>query len=93
MADKTARVLPDLAAQNAALLAEIAALKANAKAAFRVELSDKGTGTVLLRGVRRFPLAFYPGEWMTIGDNIKMVLDFIAEHKLPLTKPTKQAKA
>jgi len=47
------------------LMAENLALKKNASARYKVKKSDKSDGIMLL-GLRRFPVTFFPEEWKVI---------------------------
>lgn len=86
---KPDRILPDLAAQNAALLAELAALKA-AGTATAPNVSFKRSATkpsvVSAYGLGRFPVSLHAGQWLRLLDKADTIRKFIADNKVPLTK-------
>jgi hypothetical protein len=58
--------------QIALLKTENEKLKKNASARYKVMLSKDGQGKIMLLGVRRFPLTFWPEEWKAIySDEVK----------------------
>lgn len=69
------KVLPNLAQENARLLAELEALKKAQAAKFKLKVSEKGALSVY--GLQRFPVSLYREQWEAILENAEVIRDFI----------------
>ena len=69
------KVLPNLAAENEALKAQIAAMQAAALLKVYFKVSDKGAVSVY--GLQRFPVTLYRDQWATLLDRADDIKAFI----------------
>lgn len=82
------KVLPNLAAENEALRAQIAAMKAAEAEKVYFKVSDKGA--VSCYGLMRFPVTLYRGQWETLLGRVDDIKAFIAANAANLkSKPGK----
>lgn len=83
--------LAAIEAENARLKAALDAKQEQEKRALSLSISDKGC--INLRGVRTFPIGFYPEEWakmLSFGDEI---LKFAQENAKELARKNAEYKA